>query len=72
MSKLQPIETSRLLIREIIEQDFEDVYLIKSNPEVVKFLTWGPSNKEQTLIVLGNKLSFKMKKTEKYMYSQWC
>lgn len=54
----QPIETKRLLLRELIEEDFKDIYLFKSDPQVVKYLNWGPNNQEQTQKSLRKQIAF--------------
>lgn len=58
MAKIQAIETERLLIRELTEDDFEDIYKFKSDPKVVKYLTWGPSSREETLNSLRKQIGF--------------
>lgn len=65
MSILQPIESNRLLLREIKKEDFNEIYSIKSDPEVVKYLTWGPFNKEQTQNSIRKQISFQYEENRK-------
>lgn len=55
---LKPIETGRLVLRELVESDFEKIHEIKSDPEVVKYLRWGPNSPEQTLRSLRKQIAF--------------
>ncbi|WP_169891207.1 GNAT family N-acetyltransferase [Litchfieldia alkalitelluris] len=65
MPVLQPIESNRLLLREIKEKDFDEIYRIKSDPEVVKYLTWGPFTEEQTLNSIKKQIAFQDAKNRK-------
>jgi RimJ/RimL family protein N-acetyltransferase len=65
MSILQPLETNRLLLREIKKEDFNEIYMIKSDPEVVKYLTWGPFNQQQTLNSIKKQIAFQSDKNRK-------
>lgn len=58
MSKIEHFETGRLLIRELNYEDFASVHRIKSNHDVVRFLTWGPSDELQTREALKKQLLF--------------
>jgi len=42
------ITTSRLILREYAETDFEGVHAYSQDPETVRFMTWGPNSPEQT------------------------
>jgi [ribosomal protein S5]-alanine N-acetyltransferase len=42
------LETERLLLREYKETDFEAVQLYASNPEVVRYMEWGPNTEKDT------------------------
>ncbi len=42
------IKTDRLTLREVCDEDFDAVYAYASDPEVVTFMTWGPSTPEET------------------------
>jgi len=58
MTVINVVETERLILRELGEDDFEDIYEFKSDPQVVKYLTWGPNSREQTLHSLRKQISF--------------
>lgn len=67
MAIIEPIETKRLILREFAEDDFEDIYKFKSDPKVVKYLTWGPSSREETLTSLRSQISFQ-NETKRQLY----
>ncbi|MCT8136619.1 GNAT family N-acetyltransferase [Anaerobacillus sp. CMMVII] len=54
-----------MFLRELIENDLDDIYALKSNPEVVFYLTWGPSNKEQKLTSLKKQIAFQSEENRK-------
>lgn len=58
MNGIAAVETKRLILRELSEDDLEDIYEFKSDPQVVKYLTWGPSSREQTLQSLRKQIAF--------------
>ncbi len=43
------LETERLILREFIYSDWRDVHEYSSDPEVVRFLEWGPNSREETV-----------------------
>ena len=43
-----PIETERLLLRGFIEEDWRAVHEYGSDPEVVRYLPWGPNTEEDS------------------------
>ena len=45
---LVTVETPRLLLRELKESDWSSVLEYASDPEVVKYMDWGPNDKSQT------------------------
>lgn len=45
---LPPIRSPRLILRPFLPSDFEQVHAYSSDPEVVKFMQWGPNTEEQT------------------------
>lgn len=47
-----PIRTERLLLREVREEDFDDVHAYAIDPEVVRYMDWGPNTPEVTREVL--------------------
>lgn len=43
-----PLHAPRLLLRDIAEADFAAIHRYSSDPEVVRYLTWGPNTEEDT------------------------
>lgn len=43
------LETDRLLLREFLFNDWQDVHEYACDPEVVRHLEWGPNSKEETI-----------------------
>ncbi|MEC4819350.1 MAG: GNAT family protein [Scytonema sp. PMC 1069.18] len=43
-----PIETQRLILRDFTESDWQGVHLYASDPEVVRYLPFGPNTEEET------------------------
>jgi RimJ/RimL family protein N-acetyltransferase len=41
------LETARLILRDFIESDYKAVFEYASDPEVVRYLEWGPDTEEQ-------------------------
>ncbi len=62
MTVINVVETERLILRELAEDDFEDIYEFKSDPQVVKYLTWGPNSRDQTLHSLRKQIAFQKEK----------
>ncbi|MFL5297738.1 MAG: GNAT family N-acetyltransferase [Phenylobacterium sp.] len=48
-----PIRTERLLLREFRQADFDDVHAYATQPEVVRFMDWGPNTPDETQAFLG-------------------
>lgn len=48
IESVPPIRAGRLILRPMLEADFEQVHAYSSDPEVVKFMQWGPNSEEQT------------------------
>jgi ribosomal-protein-alanine N-acetyltransferase len=48
VSIMVSLESERLVLREFNEGDFEAVHRYASDPEVVKFMSWGPNTEEDT------------------------
>lgn len=44
-----PIRTARLLLREFRQGDFEDVHAYAVQPEVARFMDWGPNTEAETV-----------------------
>ena len=51
-----PIETERLLLRELRAADEPDIHEYASDPEVVRLMIWGPNTRDQTREFLGRAL----------------
>jgi len=43
-----PLTTERLMLREFEQADWEAVHRYASDPEVVRFMEWGPNSEEET------------------------
>jgi RimJ/RimL family protein N-acetyltransferase len=52
-----PVRTERLLLREFHEADFDDVHAYASDPQVARFMEWGPNTQEQTREFLDRALA---------------
>jgi RimJ/RimL family protein N-acetyltransferase len=50
-----PIRTARLLLREFRESDFDDVHAYAADPDVARFMDWGPNAHEQTIEYMDRK-----------------
>lgn len=50
------IETERLIIREFTQDDFDGVHRYASNPNVVRFMVWGPNTEDETRRFIQRKL----------------
>lgn len=48
MSINLPLETPRLILRDFVESDWQEVHKYASNPEVVCYLPFGPNTEEDT------------------------
>ena len=48
-----PLETKRLVLRPLRETDFDDIHAYAEDPEVARFMDWGPNTPEITREVLG-------------------
>ena len=51
-----PIETERLLLRDFREDDFDSIHAYATDPEVVRYMPWGPNTLEITREVLDRNL----------------
>ena len=45
---MEPIQTERLLVRDFNENDWQSVHDYASDPEVVRYMEWGPNTEEET------------------------
>lgn len=56
MTDLLPILTGRLVLRDFTMEDGPAVHRYGSDPEVVRYLPWGPNTRSDTQAFLGRKL----------------
>src|SRR5215208_5352580 len=63
--KLPILKTERLILRPVTMNDAEDIFAYASDPEVSKFLEWGPSKEieETRRIITDWLLSYEENKT---------
>lgn len=47
------LETSRLLLRDFEETDWQAVHRYAADPKVVRYMTWGPNTEEETRTYLA-------------------
>jgi RimJ/RimL family protein N-acetyltransferase len=50
-----PIRTARLLLREFREDDFDDVHAYAAEPDVARFMEWGPNTPQETTEFMARK-----------------
>ena len=48
-----PLETKRLILREFVSGDFDAVQTYASDPEVCRFMSWGPNSESETRAFLS-------------------
>ena len=51
-----PVRTERLLLRDFRETDFDDVHAYGSDPEVARYMPWGPNTPDDTRDFLARSL----------------
>ena len=56
MSTTLPRPTERLVLRDFVEADWPQVQAYASDPEVVRYMSWGPNSEEETRDFLRQKL----------------
>lgn len=54
------IETSRLVIREFTESDWESVHEYAKNGEILIYQIWGPNTEEQTKTFVKEAIEHKL------------
>lgn len=42
------LETGRLVLRDFVESDFADVHRYAADPQVARYMLWGPNTRKQT------------------------
>jgi len=55
-------ETERLLLREFVKSDWKSVHEYASDPEVVRFLEWGPNDTDESVAFLEGTLACQKEK----------
>lgn len=60
-----PLQTKRLIIREFTEEDFRGVHKYASNPNVVKYMPWGPNTESDSRNFIQRKLQEQIVKPRK-------
>jgi RimJ/RimL family protein N-acetyltransferase len=53
---VRTLETDRLLLRPFTPDDFEALFAMQSNPEVTRWLPWGPRDRSEVRTALEKKL----------------
>lgn len=51
------IETERLILREFLQDDREDVHEYAVDPEVYRYMPWGPNSREETSAFIGRAIA---------------
>lgn len=51
-----PLRTERLDLRPFTETDLDVVHTLHSNPDVVRYLYWGPNDEETSRVMLARKM----------------
>lgn len=59
---MQSLETERLILREFVKSDWKSVHEYASDPEVVRFLEWGPNTADESLSFLEGTLACQREK----------
>jgi RimJ/RimL family protein N-acetyltransferase len=52
-----PIRTERLTLRDFRADDPDDVQVYASDPEVARFMPWGPNTREETKVFIDTRLA---------------
>ena len=48
-----PLRTPRLILRDFRDEDFDDIHAYGSDPEVCRYMPWGPNTLEDTAQALA-------------------
>lgn len=59
------LETTRLILREFEKEDYNLVHQYASDAEVVRFMSWGPNNEEDTLNFILKALGWQQEQPRK-------
>ncbi len=60
------LTTDRLWLREFKEQDWESVHRYACDPEVVKYMPWGPNTEEDTHIFIRRAIAYQQENPRKH------
>ena len=63
---MRPIETQRLLLREFQEDDWQAVHEYGADPEVVRYMSWGPNTKEETKDFIARQLASQIEEPRRH------
>ncbi|MFN6528063.1 GNAT family N-acetyltransferase [Nostoc sp. ChiSLP03a] len=61
-----PIETKRLILRDFVESDWQEVHQYAADAEVVRYLTFGPNTEEDTKNFLQKEISLQGEKPRQH------
>ena len=53
----QCISTERLFLRQVEEKDVEEIFFLRSNPKVLKYLDWAPASSQKDAIEFIEKIN---------------
>jgi ribosomal-protein-alanine N-acetyltransferase len=53
IAKWVPLETPRLILRDIRQSDWDDCHAYATDPEVIRYMNWGPNTPAVTTKVIG-------------------
>ncbi len=62
MASFDKVETNRLILREFIETDIQGVHQYASDPDVSKYVPWGPNTLKQTEEFVGMCIKYQHQK----------
>jgi RimJ/RimL family protein N-acetyltransferase len=58
MISMVSLDSGRLLLREFNEEDFDSVHLYAVDPEVVRYMPWGPNSESDTRNFINTAISY--------------
>ncbi|GAH64863.1 unnamed protein product, partial [marine sediment metagenome] len=56
--KCSPFTTDRLILREFTGPDWKAVHEYASDPDVVRYLTWGPNSQKDSHVFIQRVISY--------------
>lgn len=63
------LRTERLLLREFVEEDWRAVHEYGSDPEVVRFMPWGPNTEDDTRAFVARALAAQSEEPRRNYYA---